>query len=121
MMSEYHSMDEINFQWTYKKGDPTIDMGYMNVELARHPYRQLLDVERVKEKGGISKKLFQVCTITLYNNKQGLLTATKVSSQGLPRLSPTVRFGLIRTFFVPQQKWGLLTTTYVFEGSNLGR
>ena len=70
-MSEYHTMDEIHFQWTYKKGDPTIDMGYMNVELARHPYRQLLDVDKVKEKGGISKKLFQVRAISLYydNNK----------------------------------------------------
>ena len=35
IMKKYHSMADIKFQWTYKKGDPTIDMGYMNVAVVK--------------------------------------------------------------------------------------
>ena len=60
IMTKYHTMDEIPFQWTYKKGDATIDMGYMTVERVRRPYRELVETGRIQKKGGVSKKLFQV-------------------------------------------------------------
>ena len=28
-------MSDIDFLWTYKKGDTTIDMGYMNTEMIK--------------------------------------------------------------------------------------
>ncbi len=34
-MTTYRNMTSIDFRWTYKKGDPTIDMGFMNDELVR--------------------------------------------------------------------------------------
>lgn len=34
-MTAYRTMDELDFHWTYEKGDETIDMGYMNVEVIR--------------------------------------------------------------------------------------
>ena len=34
-MTKYHKMSDIDFRWTYKKGDKTIDMGFMNDELVR--------------------------------------------------------------------------------------
>ena len=42
IMNNYHSMAEIPFQWTYRKGDATIDMGYMNVELVKEQFREML-------------------------------------------------------------------------------
>lgn len=42
IMKSYHSMAEIPFQWTYKKGDATIDMGYMNVELVKNEVQEFL-------------------------------------------------------------------------------
>lgn len=36
LLKEYHTMADIDFHWTYEKGDETIDMGYMNVERLRH-------------------------------------------------------------------------------------
>ena len=36
LVNEYHTMDDIEFHWTYEFGDPTIDMGYMNVERLRN-------------------------------------------------------------------------------------
>ena len=32
---DYTPISEINVHWTYEKGDATIDMGYMNVEVLR--------------------------------------------------------------------------------------
>eukprot|EP00794_Sanderia_malayensis_P012073 gene12073-13317_t len=36
LLKEYHTMADIDFHWTYEKGDETIDMGYMNVERLRN-------------------------------------------------------------------------------------
>lgn len=35
LMSQNYTMADIDFLWTYKKGDATIDMGYMNTELVK--------------------------------------------------------------------------------------
>eukprot|EP00112_Aurelia_sp_Birch-Aquarium-sp1_P001864 Seg1202.12 transcript_id=Seg1202.12/GoldUCD/mRNA.D3Y31 product="Lysine-specific demethylase 8" protein_id=Seg1202.12/GoldUCD/D3Y31 len=45
VMTKYQSMSDIDFRWTYKKGDETIDMGFMNDELTRHRMREVLDNE----------------------------------------------------------------------------
>lgn len=34
--SQEYRMSDIDFHWTYSKGDSTIDMGYMNIEVIRH-------------------------------------------------------------------------------------
>lgn len=34
-MDSYHTMEMLDFHWTYTKGDVTVDMGYMNVESIR--------------------------------------------------------------------------------------
>eukprot|EP00794_Sanderia_malayensis_P012097 gene12097-13347_t len=47
LMKEYHSMSEIDFRWTYKKGDPTIDMGFMNDKLVR---KNMQDAIKSKDK-----------------------------------------------------------------------
>jgi len=33
VMTQYHKMSDIDFRWTYRKGDETIDMGFMNDKL----------------------------------------------------------------------------------------
>lgn len=51
LLDEYHTMDEIKFQWTYKKGDKTIDMGYMNLMEVKERMRSALyDREFTKNK-----------------------------------------------------------------------
>ncbi len=35
ILKENRTMADIDFHWTYEKGDETIDMGYMNVERLR--------------------------------------------------------------------------------------
>ena len=45
VMTKYHSMSDIDFRWTYKKGDQTIDMGFMNDELTRQRMREVFDSE----------------------------------------------------------------------------
>lgn len=40
------TMADISFLWTYKKGDPTIDMGYMNTEIVKTSLLQVIKEER---------------------------------------------------------------------------
>ena len=49
LLKEYHTMADIDFHWTYEKGDETIDMGYMNVERLRHIVMVHLNESRLKE------------------------------------------------------------------------
>lgn len=35
IMATKYTMSDIDFLWTYKKGDTTIDMGYMNTEMIK--------------------------------------------------------------------------------------
>jgi len=37
---KYHSMSDVDFHWTYSKGDSTVDMGYMNIEILRFTLSQ---------------------------------------------------------------------------------
>lgn len=62
IMNTYKSMADINFQWSYKKGDPTIDMGYMNVELVKS---QL--VEALEDRKYTKNKKFTLKQFTLYS------------------------------------------------------
>ena len=48
-LKEYHTMNDIDFHWTYEKGDETIDMGYMNVERLRNILRQHIVDENKKK------------------------------------------------------------------------
>ena len=40
VMTKYHKMSDIDFRWTYRKGDETIDMGFMNDKLVRSKMEQ---------------------------------------------------------------------------------
>ena len=42
VMTKYHKMSDIDFRWTYRKGDKTIDMGFMNDELVRSRLQEWL-------------------------------------------------------------------------------
>ena len=56
VMTKYHKMSDIDFRWTYKKGDKTIDMGFMNDELIRHRLREcVMEKDPFRHKDG---KLF---------------------------------------------------------------
>lgn len=46
IMSTNYTMADIQFLWTYKKGDATIDMGYMNTEIVKNNL-----LEEIKEGG----------------------------------------------------------------------
>ena len=46
LLKEYRTMADIDFHWTYVKGDPTIDMGYMNVERLRHIFVKHMNESR---------------------------------------------------------------------------
>jgi len=58
LMNNYHSMADIKFQWTYKRGDKTIDMGYMNVELVRARLLEGLKDDDFSKNGVYTKKQF---------------------------------------------------------------
>lgn len=60
IMTKYHSMADIKFQWTYKKGDQTIDMGYMNVYLVKKSLREGLKDDAFTKNGKFTKKQFVV-------------------------------------------------------------
>ena len=45
---EYTPLSAIDVHWTYKKGDKTIDMGYINVEVLR---KNLLEIVRMSMSG----------------------------------------------------------------------
>jgi len=47
IMEKEFTMADIKFLWTYKKGDKTIDMGYMNTELVKSRL-----FESLEENGG---------------------------------------------------------------------
>lgn len=52
-MNKYHKMSDIDFRWTYKKGDQTIDMGFMNDELVRFRLRECVsDDDPFRHKDG---------------------------------------------------------------------
>ena len=52
-MAKYHKMSDIDFRWTYRKGDKTIDMGFMNDELVRSRLREFLtDKNSFRHKDG---------------------------------------------------------------------
>lgn len=60
IMEKYHSMAEIDFQWTYKKGDKTIDMGYMNVQIVKKSIKEGLKDTDFTSNGKFSRKQFVV-------------------------------------------------------------
>ena len=41
---DYTPLSAIDVHWTYKKGDRTIDMGYVNVETLRRNLFEILDI-----------------------------------------------------------------------------
>ena len=49
LLKDYRTMADIDFHWTYEKGDETIDMGYMNVERLRHILVSHMNESRMKE------------------------------------------------------------------------
>ena len=51
ILEKYYSMADIPFQWTYKKGDKTIDMGYMNVQIVKNRFREALNDPDFTTKG----------------------------------------------------------------------
>ena len=59
IMKKYHSMADIKFQWTYKKGDKTIDMGYMNVELVKERLIDSMTDRRFTKNGYVFWKIFE--------------------------------------------------------------
>ncbi|XP_035673960.1 uncharacterized protein LOC118414197 [Branchiostoma floridae] len=45
----YTAFNEVKLQWTYKKGDKVIDMGYMNVEIIRKTFLTLMKEEDMEK------------------------------------------------------------------------
>ncbi|XP_078684771.1 lysine-specific demethylase 8-like [Branchiostoma floridae x Branchiostoma belcheri] len=54
-IDKYTALSDVTIQWTYKKGDKFIDMGYMNVEIMRD---SLLKVMEVKNSTKLTKEMF---------------------------------------------------------------
>ena len=53
VMEKYYKMSDIDFRWTYKKGDETIDMGFMNDELTKHRMVEAIESkDRFQNKDG---------------------------------------------------------------------
>ncbi|XP_066275375.1 tRNA wybutosine-synthesizing protein 5-like [Branchiostoma lanceolatum] len=46
-IDKYTALSDVRLQWTYKKGDKVIDMGYMNVEMMRNIFLQMMEDEEV--------------------------------------------------------------------------
>ncbi|XP_066282976.1 bifunctional peptidase and arginyl-hydroxylase JMJD5-like [Branchiostoma lanceolatum] len=54
-IAKYAALSDVTVQWTYKKGDKFIDMGYMNVEMMRDA---LLNVTKFKNSTKLTKEMF---------------------------------------------------------------
>ena len=52
---DYTPLNAIDVHWTYKKGDKTIDMGYINIELLR---KNLLDLLKLMKPDFFTVKEF---------------------------------------------------------------
>ncbi|XP_066304335.1 bifunctional peptidase and (3S)-lysyl hydroxylase Jmjd7-like [Branchiostoma lanceolatum] len=57
-IAAYTSLSDVQLQWTYKKGDKSIDMGFVNVEVELRGH--LLDLMAERNKTKLTKELFTV-------------------------------------------------------------
>ncbi|XP_078676600.1 uncharacterized protein LOC144913655 [Branchiostoma floridae x Branchiostoma belcheri] len=56
-IDKYTSLSEVRVQWTYRKGDRSIDMGFMDVESVRGA---ILDLMEARNSTELTKELFSV-------------------------------------------------------------
>ncbi|KAI8510308.1 hypothetical protein Bbelb_112240 [Branchiostoma belcheri] len=48
-IDKYTALSDVRLQWTYHKGDKVIDMGYMNVEIIRKAFLQMMKEDKIEK------------------------------------------------------------------------